>query len=299
MNKNATESILVDSSPTIKERETYSFTISNKSDIEIAMKEYLNSKIKSGTKMSSYIRYLIEKDMQENNIVVEGYNYPSMSNNFSADNTDVLNKLKALEQMISENIKYSGQTAYDKLVGLEYLIKELSSTKQPLTTPTISNATNNIDLAAIINKLDVMTNLINSKGNNTNIDYDLEFKNLLNKISNIESMIDKDASYSNVLTEKLSDIESLVSEQASNFSSRELKILISTIEKLSEKINLQTEMIESLQDTISNQNQLIKMLNTNNTKDNEGETFNGLIEQYDARRELAKKKAANMVESEL
>ena len=41
-----TESTIVDSNNTIKERETYSFTISNKTNIEVAMQQFISNKIK-------------------------------------------------------------------------------------------------------------------------------------------------------------------------------------------------------------------------------------------------------------
>lgn len=289
----------------VVERETYSFTISNKSNIEIAMKDYINNKIKSGTKMSSYIRYLIEKDMMENNVVVEGYNYPSIDNNNNsslANNNELLTKLNNLEEMISENIKYNGQNAYDKLVGLEYLVKELSSSRVNLNAPigaNIGNTSTNIDITSILNRLDLLSNLINSKDNSSFINYDLEFKNLFNKINTLETALNKDtSSENNIVIEKLSDIESLVSEQASSLSFRDLRALNSTVEKLADKITTQTEVIEALQDTIANQNQLIKMLNMGNVRNVEVERTSTLTESYDVRRELAKKKAANMVESE-
>lgn len=292
-----TESTIVDSNNTIKERETYSFTISNKTNIEVAMQEYISNKIKSGTKMSSYIRYLIEKDMQENGIVVDGYSYSVPSNNSkSIDNNEIIDKLKSLEQMILDSSKYGGQVAYDKLVNIEFLLKNTSS-NQSLVSPVMNNS---VDTTGILNRLELITNLINTK-ENSSINYDLSFRDLTKKLNDIETILNRDDNNSNLndIIEKLSDIEGLVSEQASNIDSKQIKILTTAITKLSEQIDLQTELIENLQDTVSNQNQLIKLLNKDTTRNSDREASVDVNETYDARRELAKKKAASMIESEL
>lgn len=292
-----TESTIVDSNNTIKERETYSFTISNKTNIEVAMQQFISNKIKSGTKMSSYIRYLIEKDMQESGIVVDGYSYSTPNASISSiDNNDIIDKLKSLEQMILDSSKYSGQVAYDKLVNIEFLVKNTSS-NQSLINPITSNS---VDTTGILNRLDLITNLINTK-DNSNINYELNFRDLTKKLNVIENMLSRaDDNYnSDYIVEKLSDIEGLVSEQVSSIDSKQIKILTTAITKLSEQIDMQTELIENLQDTVANQNQLIKFLNKDTVRNNEGEISADMNENYDARRELAKKKAASMIKSEL
>lgn len=290
----------------IKERETYSFTVSNKTNIDIAMQEFINNKIKSGTKMSSYIRYLIEKDMQNNGIVVDGYDYPTQNSSApSTNNSDIVNKLNSLEQAILNNNKYGGQTAYDKLVNIEFLLKNTSMgqpihqmVSQPVANPVIDNTN-------VLNKLELIMNLINSK-DNSNVNYDLEFRDLSRKIIDVENLIIKKNDNLNLddnILEKLSDIENLISEQSSNGDSRQIKTLTAAITKLSEQIDAQTELIDNLNDTIANQNKLIKMMsssdssaNISNSRASRSEV--SVDEDYDERREQAKKRASSMIESE-
>lgn len=293
-------------STTAKERETYSFTVSNKTNFDVAMQKFINDKIKSGTKMSSYIRYLIEKDMQDSGIVVDGYNYPTQNSSApSTDNGDIISKLNSLEQAILDNNRYSGQTTYDKLVNIEFLLRNTpmgQPTHQVISQPVAHPVA---DITSILNKLDLIMNLINSK-DGSNANYDLEFKDLSRKIVDVENLIIKKNDNLNLddnILEKLSDIESLISEQSSNSDSRQIKILTAAITKLSEQIDAQTELIDNLNDTIANQNKLIKMMsssdsstNISNSRVSRSEV--SVDEDYDERREQAKKRASSMIESE-
>lgn len=285
----------------IKERETYSFTIPNKTAIDVAMQEFINNKIKSGTKMSSYIRYLIEKDMQTNGVIIDGYDYPAQNSSAPLTNhSDILSKLNTLEQVLLDNSKYSGQTAYDKLVNIEFLLRNTTSMgqPQPVAYPVVDNTN-------ILNKLDLIMNLINSKDvSNTN--YDLEFRDLSRKINNVENIIitkNDNLNLDDNILEKLSDIENLISEQSSSSDSRQINILITAITKLSAQIDSQTELIDNLHDTIKNQNKLIKMMSSDshvNISDSsilENEV--SVDEYYDEGRERAKKKSASMIVSEI
>lgn len=306
MGKDANKESANADSTIIKERETYSFTISNKTNIDVAMQEFINNKIKSGTKMSSYIRYLIEKDMQNSGIVVDGYNYPTQNSSApSANNSDIVDRLNSLEQAILNNNKYGGQIAYDKLVNIEFLLKNTSMgqpihqmVSQPVANPIVDNT-------SVLNKLDLIMNLINSK-DNSSINCDLDLKNLSRKLNDIENLLVKKNDNLNLddnILEKLSDIESLISEQSSNNDSRQIKILTTAITKLSEQIDSQTELIDNLNDTIANQNKLIKMMSTSDSSTNisnsrASRSEVSIDEDYDERREQAKKRASSMIESE-
>lgn len=306
MSKDANKESANADSTIIKERETYSFTISNKTNIDVAMQEFINNKIKSGTKMSSYIRYLIEKDMQNSGIVVDGYNYPTQNSSApSANNSDIVDRLNSLEQAILNNNKYGGQIAYDKLVNIEFLLKNTSMgqpihqmVSQPVANPIVDNT-------SVLNKLDLIMNLINSK-DNSSINCDLDLKNLSRKLNDIENLLVKKNDNLNLddnILEKLSDIESLISEQSSNNDSRQIKILTTAITKLSEQIDSQTELIDNLNDTIANQNKLIKMMSTSDSSTNisnsrASRSEVSIDEDYDERREQAKKRASSMIESE-
>lgn len=306
MSKDANKESANADSTIIKERETYSFTVSNKTNIDVAMQEFINNKIKSGTKMSSYIRYLIEKDMQNSGIVVDGYNYPTQNSSVpSANNSDIVDRLNSLEQAILNNNKYGGQIAYDKLVNIEFLLKNTSMgqpihqmVSQPVANPIVDNT-------SVLNKLDLIMNLINSR-DNSSINCDLDLKNLSRKLNDIENLLVKKNDNLNLddnILEKLSDIESLISEQSSNNDSRQIKILTSAITKLSEQIDSQTELIDNLNDTIANQNKLIKMMSTSDSSTNisnsrASRSEVSIDEDYDERREQAKKRASSMIESE-
>ena len=306
MSKDANKESANADSTIIKERETYSFTVSNKTNIDVAMQEFINNKIKSGTKMSSYIRYLIEKDMQNSGIVVDGYNYPTQNSSApSANNSDIVDRLNSLEQAILNNNKYGGQIAYDKLVNIEFLLKNTSMgqpihqmVSQPVANPIVDNT-------SVLNKLDLIMNLINSR-DNSSINCDLDLKNLSRKLNDIENLLVKKNDNLNLddnILEKLSDIESLISEQSSNNDSRQIKILTTAITKLSEQIDSQTELIDNLNDTIANQNKLIKMMSTSDSSTNisnsrASRSEVSIDEDYDERREQAKKRASSMIESE-
>lgn len=289
-----------------KERETYSFTVSNKTNFDVAMQKFINDKIKSGTKMSSYIRYLIEKDMQNNGIVVDGYDYPVQNSSApSTNNSNIISKLNTLEQVILDNSKYTGQATYDKLVNIEFLLRNTpigQPTHQVISQPVANTVADNTN---VLNKLDLIANLINSK-DNSSVSYNLEFRDLSRKIIDIENLLIKKNDNLNLddnILEKLNDIESLISEQTSNGDSRQIKILTATITKLSEQIDAQTELIDNLNDTIANQNKLIKMIsssdsstNISNSRASRSEV--SVDEDYDERREQAKKRASSMIESE-
>ena len=56
---------------TSKDRETYSFSISYNNVADSVMNKYITDKIANGTKLSTYIRSLIEQDMIAHGVIVD------------------------------------------------------------------------------------------------------------------------------------------------------------------------------------------------------------------------------------
>lgn len=223
-----------------KERETYSFSISYLNASDVAMNNYIIEKLKQGVKISPYVRSLIEKDMSANGITLTDSNENGFINkNY---NSDLNNKIDKIYSMLM-NLSNSNSNGYDKLVALEFMMKNATGYSAPVSAP-IQNSYND---SLLLDRLNNIAALVK----NSKIDIDLSSINKMNEM--IETS-------SNRILNKISDIEEAVSGVSLSNCSKDLIRVNNSLSKLTDKISEQEETIQSLLEVITTQNNLIKSL---------------------------------------
>lgn len=259
-----------------KERETYSFSISYLNASDVAMNNYIVEKLKQGVKISPYVRSLIEKDMSANGITLTDSNENGFIN--KNDNSNLNDKIDKIYSMLM-NLSNSNSNGYDKLVALEFMMKNATGYSVPATAP-IQNSYND---SLLVDKLNDIVALVN---NNKNTDIDL---------SSVNDMMEV---YNDRILSKISDIEAAVSDVSLSSSSKDLIRVNNSLSKLTDKISEQEETIQSLLEVITTQNNLIKSLSlTSKSNFNVDESPMTIVDIVDSSVE-AKKKAKKMKKAE-
>ena len=260
-----------------KDRETYSFSVSYKTAPDITMNRYIQQKLSTGIRTSTYVRMLIEKDMAENGIVLtddapEGFIVKKAE-------SDIDSKLEKIYSLLMNCNNFTSNT-YEKIVNLSYQLK--NGTISNLGESIGNNS--NFNESIILNKLDMLYNAMQNISNTTS---------QANSI-NVDELIDSITSSNNVVVNKVSDLEETLENIIDNNDSAKTNMLI---KKLTDKVDDQTETINSLMDIISSQTKLIKQLslNSNNVETNADYEE---IEDADVEEQEAKKKSKNMLKAE-
>lgn len=277
-----------------KDRETYSFSISYGNKSDAIMNNYIADRLKSGLKISSYIRSLIEADMIKNGVIEDntapgGYKIKSEIQEVELKLDNITNLLLRLNGENNHSNNY-GKDAYDKIVGLEFMLKNMTTMQQPIPvqynnpiTQQQTNANDNL----ILEKLNNLTLMLKNMGN---VDVDL---------SSIETLNNSIAHVNVNITNKLSDLAELIEESGNISNDREILKLNKSIEKLTDKIESQSETIESLLEIINSQNRKLKQLTV--TPNSFDDSFRKVIESEDIEDDdtaLIKKKAKKMKKAE-
>lgn len=275
-----------------KDRETYSFSISYGNKTDAIMNNYIIDKLKSGVKISSYVRSLIEKDMITNGVIEDntapgGYTVKSDVKELELKLDNITNLLLRLNGENSHSSNY-GKDAYEKLVGLEFMLKNLGSIQQATPVHHSPISQNNLSESLILEKLNTLTHIVNNIGS---LDVDLsDLDKLKGAIDNSHSSLDA----------KISELIEMLEESGGAYNNREFLMLNKSIEKLTNKIESQSETIDSLLEIINSQNRQIKQLSMNSQPANElaDNTDKDTNEDDNEEKLLAKNKAKKMKKAE-
>lgn len=225
---------------TVKERDTYSFALSNITEREL--NDFLKAKVKDTT-ISSYIKTLIIKDMNSAN---EIRNHESMEC-LIQECKNIISKITDLEGFIKYGANNKDNTALiiEKLGVLEYIIKNQADTRY-----TTNSSCSNNDISSILDMIkDVERNIISNNITNT--------RDFASKIDSLEKALGNEYATDNSL-DYLKKIENLLGEHIDYIDDLDLNNYKSLISKLNEKVSNQESLIVNLTNTINAQTQVIQ-----------------------------------------